>query len=744
MANGKFSQPRPNREEERQIERAFRQVTGQETPADPFAQIPAAADDATAVIPQIPDIPEAPVDPVPVPTAEDAFDLIFEEGVPAEDIPQPVPEAPAGGKALSWLNQVLEFCESNRKIALVGLCAAALVLIVSFMGVFFLTTSDPYDKTILNNVIIADVNVGGMTREEAVTAVQNATSHTYSSLDMVVDLAGKELRLSPADTGVSLDVKAAVKAAYDYGRTGTKAEQEQAYLNSLNGSHIIGLLPYLELNESYIRGLLEEYDRNTDSTLTQASYGLEGGLPDLDEKDFDPEIAPSHTLVILMGTPGISFDADAVYDQILDAYSLHRFLVTVEGLDTATEPDPVDLDAIYKEFYIAPKNATIDLKNYKVTPGTYGFGFDMAQAQKLVATAAYGEEVRIPMTYIAPAVLNEEMFFQDVLAQYETSYKDRGSIQTNLILACEAISGTVLNPGETFSFNDVVGKRTSEKGYKWADDQIGIEVERILGGGISQVSSALYYCTLVADLNVVSRTNHSLIPGFSDYGLDAAVGWDSPDFKFSNSLGLPIRIEASAEGGKVKVSILGTDETDYYVAMDYEIDGTRAFQTEYRDYKPDNEEVYKDGDVVREGVAGYFIKTYRMKYDDHTNELISRDYVNTTQYLSVSRIIARVEEPEETTEATEAIEDIEKPLKPTEAPTETPTEKPTEKPTEAPTEKPTEAPTEKPTEKPTEAPTEAPTEKPTESSVSETVAETTEAATESTSVETTSATVEPE
>lgn len=701
MANGKFSQPRPDREEERQIEKAFRQLTGREAPEEPFPHVPVSSEDAATVIPQIPQPSAPPANPA------DDFEIVFDDPDLAQE-PEFPPEVPkvrrTPAKSLSWLEQTLEILESNRKIAGVGLFAAALVLIVSFMGIFFLTTSDPYDKTILQNVIIADVNVGGMTKEEAITAVQNATSHTYSSLDMVVDLAGKEVRLKPADTGVSLNVKAAVKAAYDYGRTGTKAEQEQAYLISLTGSHIIGLLPYLELNEAYIQDVLTEYAGNTDTTLTQASYGLDGGLPDVTAENFDPATAPTQTLVITMGTPGIRFDIDSVYDQILDAYSLHRFTVRVEGLDTAVEPDPVNLESIYQEYYIAPVNATIDLHNYKVTPGTYGYGFDMAEAQKQIAQAEYGETVRIPMMYIAPAVLNEDMFFQDVLATYETSYKDRGSIQTNLQLACEAIDGTVLNPGESFSFNSVVGKRTTEKGYKWADDHIGIEEERVLGGGISQITSALYYCTLVADLNVISRTNHSLIPGFSDYGLDAAIGWETPDFKFSNSLGLPIRIEASAQGGKVQVTILGTDEQDYFVAMDYEISGTRAFQTEYRDYKPDNEEGYKDGDVVREGVSGYFVKTYRLKYDDKTGELISRDYVNTTQYLAVSRIIARVAEPE-TTAPPET-----EPTEPSETPTEGTTEGPTEGTTEA-----TTAPTESTTTPPSDETT-----APSESAIAET------------------------
>lgn len=685
MSNGKFSQPRPHREEEREIEQAFRQVTGQTAPPQPPTP-----------------------DPEPLDSA--GFDLVFDEEALAEEHPivnKPEPQAPESfaDKASLFLNRAVDFCSENRKIVLVALCALALVLIIGFMSIFFLSTTDPYGKTILNNVLIADVNVGGMTKDEAISAVKQATSHTYPVLDMVVDLAGNQLRLSPADTGVSLDVKAAVNAAYDYGRTGTKAEQEKAYQDSLTGSHIIGLLPYLELNNDYIRSVLEEYEKNTGSTLTQASYGLDGGIPDVTAKDFDPANTPARTLVILMGTPGISFDADAVYDQILDAYSLHDFMVTVEGLDTTSEPDPVDLKAIYEEFYVEPVNASMNLQNYTVIPGTYGYGFDMEQAQKKVDAADYGEEVRIPMEFIEPTVLNADMFFQDVLAEYETTYKDRGNLQTNLMLACEAINGKVLNPGESFSFNNTVGQRTSAKGYKYADDQIGTEKNRILGGGISQVSSALYYCALVADLDVTNRTAHSYVPGYSDFGLDAAVGWATPDLKFTNSLGLPIRIDAKAIDGKVKITLMGTDEQDYFVAMDYEISGTKAFQTEYRDFKIDNEEGYKDGEVIQEGAVGYVIKTYRLKYDDKTGELISRDFVNTTQYSSQPKIVARVEAPEETTEPTEAPTE-----KPTEAPTEAPTEKPTEKPTEAPTEAPTEKPTEAPTEQPTEAPTEAPRE----------------------------------
>lgn len=630
MANGKFSRPRPNREEEREIEKAFRQVTGQEA------------------APQPPKERYSESDP-------NQFDLIFDEEALLEDLPQePSAEEESSDfidKASAFLTKAMDFCDQNRKVVLVGLCAAALALILVFIGIFFIGSSDPYDKTILNNVMIADINVGGMTKEEAITAVKEATGQTFASTDMVIDLAGTELRLSPADTKVSLDVKAAVNAAYDYGRTGTKEEQENAYLNSLSGSHIIGLLPYLELNEVYIQEMLADYAAGSGSSLTEASYGLDTVMPDLTDEDFDPT-GKAPTLVILMGTPGIHFDVNAVYEQILDAYSLHTFSVTIEDVDTVSEPKSVDLEAIYAEFCVEPVNATIDLRNYKVTPGTYGCTFDLDAAQALIDQAEYGEEIRIPMEYIAPTILDEDMFFQDVLAEYKNSYQG-AVLEKNLQAACKALNGTVINPGEEFSFNEVVGERTSEKGYRYATDVTGMEETTTLGGGISQVSSVLYYCALVADLDVTNRTSHKLIPGYSDYGLDAMVGWRTPDFKFVNSTGFPIRIDAEASGGQVKMAIVGTDERDYHVAMDYEITATKAPKTEYKDFKADNKEGYKDGDVVREGVKGYSVKTYKLKYDNATGELISRDFVANTTYQSVSKVIARVEEPEETTEATE-------------------------------------------------------------------------------------------
>lgn len=626
MAQGKFSSPRPHRDEERQIEQTFRQATGQEASSPPPR-------------------------PEPQAPAPEAFDL-FPETEEACSEPESAQDS-FTDQVLGFCGKAMDFCSKNKKIVLAAACAVALALIIGITALFFAGTADPYGGKILNNVLIAGVNVGGMTKNEAISAVNQTIIQSYAKEYMVIDLDGTTLRLAPSDVNAKLDVKAVVNAAYDYGRTGTKAEQQKAYQDSLTGNHIIGLLPYLELNETYIRDVLDTYAEEAGSALTQASFVLEGEQPELATDQFD-ENAPCQTLVITMGTPGVSFDVDAVYNQILDAYSLHVFLVTVEDVAPVSEPDPVDLEAIYDEVCIDPVDATVDMQNYKTIPGSYGYGFDIAAAQRLIDKAGYGEEVRIPMEYIEPDILDEEVFFRDVLGECQTPHTNNENRNTNLRLACEALNGLVLDPGETFSFNDTLGQRTAAKGYKSAPAYSGNDLVDSIGGGICQVSSTLYYCTLLSDLQTVSRINHGFPVSYIDYGMDATVSWGSPDFKFKNSTNFPIRIEAEVSDGYVKIKILGTDQRDYYVKMEYKITNTYNPDTEYVDFEYHNAEGYQDGDVIQKGTTGYYVKTYKLKYDKETNALISREFETNSQYKTVNRIVARVAAPEETTPPTEA------------------------------------------------------------------------------------------
>lgn len=702
MAQGKFSNPRPHRDEERQIEQAFRQITGQEPAGAP--KKPALNEDAQIeetirqiqseqVTPQprrySPTVPDPQSDHTLIPDNVDDF---FRSASPLSEEERYEAEPDTIDKIAAFFGKAADYCKKNQKVVMVSLCAVAMVLILAFIGVFFLSGVDPHDGKILDNVMIADISVGGMTKTEAVSALKNAAQSSYAS-DMVIDLSGVELRLTAKDTGAKLDAKAAVDAAFDYGRTGTKEEQEQAA--SSREPYVIGLLPYLNLDTDYIKEFLTSYAEDSGSTLTQPTYGLEGAEPELSADKFD-EDAPTQTLVITMGTPGVGFDVNEVYEDVLDAYSLRIFLVEVQTVEEIQEPDPVDLEAIYEEFYIEPKDATVNMQTFEAVPGSYGYGFDLEEAQKLIDKAEYGEEVRIPMEYIEPELPDADAFFRDTLGEAQTKATGNSSRNANLTKACEAIHETVLNPGEVFSFADTLGKLTSSKGYQTAQEDPG--VEEAIGGGVSQVSSTLYCAALSADLEIVSRANHGYMPSFAERGFDATTG-----LKIKNTTGFPIRIEAELSGGYVKVQIIGTEERDNYVMLEYTMAGTYKPETEYKEFEYNNKEGYKDGDVIEEGRTGYAVKTYKVRYDSRTGNEISRDFITTSQYPTLNKIVAFVKpEPTEapTTEATEPS---------TEAPKPTETQKPTEPSKPAETLPPETVPPTEPAVQPTQPPTEAPT-----------------------------------
>ena len=665
IAEGKFSKPRNRYSQDELLERTFREVSEQDTPRKRPEPAPApASEEPTQVIhldeiltqqpvAEYGAIPQVPEYPIPEEASEPEME--YEEEYEEEE------ESP-----------FLAFFSRNRKVLLICICAVILVaLLGTIAGICYVNMSDPYDNKILNNVCVADLNLGGMTRDEARTAIQREYGSIYSTTDMVVTLSETVLTLSPENTGAELDVDALVEDAFDYGRTGTKAEKEAAYQSSLTSAHTIGLLPYLNLDESYIRQVLDEYASGFDSIFTETSYKLEGEMPVLDSSLFD-EDALCQLLVITIGTPGMGTDTEALFDEILDAYSLCSFSVEKEEASPDTLPELPDLQAIYDELYIAPVDSRIDMKTFETIPGSYGYDFDLEEAQRLVDQAQFGDTLQIPMRYIEPEILDNEVLYRDVLGSCQTKHTNDEDRNTNLKLACKAINDTILMPGETFSFNKCLGERTAAKGYKPAGTYSGTELVDSIGGGICQCSTTLYYCTLLADLEIVSRINHGLPVSYIDYGMDATVSWGTPDFKFKNNFNFPIKLKAEVSDGYVKMQILGTDEKDYYIKMEYEITGWEYHETVYEEH--DSSSGYKDGQVLQNGSDGIYVRSYKVKYDKETNEKLSRDFEARSAYKKVDKVVVKIVDPEEeTTEPTVSQETSPAETKPAETtkPTET-------------------------------------------------------------------------
>ena len=147
--------------------------------------------------------------------------------------------------------------------------------------------------------------------------------------------------------------------------------------------------------------------------------------------------------------------------------------------------------------------------------------------------------------------------WSNVYASYSTTYNSSNSNRsTNLRLACNAINGTILSDGGTFSFNGIVGERTAAKGYKEAIIYEGGQEVGGIGGGICQVATTLFNAALKANFQIVERHQHSLTVHYVPLGYDAAIAWGSKDFRFKNNSGTSVKVQTVASGGTLSVKFL--------------------------------------------------------------------------------------------------------------------------------------------------------------------------------------------
>ncbi len=160
----------------------------------------------------------------------------------------------------------------------------------------------------------------------------------------------------------------------------------------------------------------------------------------------------------------------------------------------------------------------------------------------------------MPMPSVSP--MPKEVPEDKLLATCETEILDGEENRIhNISLAIGELDGYVVSPGETFSFNDVVGERTKERGYREASVIIHNEKKRDFGGGVCQVSSTLFQAVREADLTVLERHDHQKDVGYAHQGDDAAVDYGSKDFCFRNQTEYPIQIFMSVGDGIVRAEI---------------------------------------------------------------------------------------------------------------------------------------------------------------------------------------------
>ena len=493
---------------------------------------------------------------------------------------------------------------SRAPILIAVLCAVLLALYCALCA--FGGSGD----TLRDGTTVNGINIGGMTKEQAVSALTEQLAGTtsvedtdYSAIDVVPDIPDAQTYTVDLSGCLSFDVTDTVEQAWAHDHGGMFLSRGIRFLTTLGGGKSYHVAPQAA-DAAQVRSALEATGILTLNTTTQTTYAL-----------------TDTTLDFTMGVSGVSVDENALIQKILDNTAKGDYSsITCEMV--SADPDPIDIQAIHDALYAEPANATLEVADdgsYTVTDSVQGIDFDVAGAQSILSAAQPGETVSVPLNRQDPAIDTATLkanLFKDVLGEYTTSVSGTADRRSNVQLAAQKCSGTILLPGEVFAYNQVVGQRTEAAGFKKAGAYSNGETVQELGGGVCQDSSTLYCAALYANLEIVERHNHSYVSSYVPIGMDATVSWGGPDFQFRNNTDYPIKVVASYANSKVTFQIVGTKTDDYSVKITTETIGTTAPTVQE---VPDNTLEAGTTQVADKGHTGYKVQSYRHVYDASGN-----------------------------------------------------------------------------------------------------------------------------
>ncbi len=281
--------------------------------------------------------------------------------------------------------------------------------------------------------------------------------------------------------------------------------------------------------------------------------------------------------------------------------------------------------------------------NFKVTQDQKGYKLQSDKLKQDIKDKINGDTQNSNISIDAPvetltAVKTAEKLstINSVVATFSTNYTTSNDNRSNNIdLATNSINGKLLMPGDSFSFNEIVGQRTVARGYKEAGVIINNKLDSGIGGGICQVSSTLYNAMLLANINASERTHHSLKSSYVPLGMDATVDWGNLDLKFKNTLPYPIYLEGYTQNKNVYFNIYSNNSltgksykivNDVYQTVDFKV------TTKNDATMPEGKQEYE-----QKGATGYRVKVYRATYE--SGKEVKRDLLYEDYYKPVNAIL---------------------------------------------------------------------------------------------------------
>ena len=441
------------------------------------------------------------------------------------------------------------------KIALTITACIVLLLAGAVTAAGYMVTSS---ATILPNLYVGGVFVGGMDKESAKSAIEASGWDEKAKTPLTVTLMGRtKIEIAQYASGAMHTVDEAADAAYAYGHTGSWYANLFDYVKSylrpteVNSASIV-------YNEEYIRTQCEKGIKSLEEELGDGSY------------EIDKE---NSLLCMVKGADELKFDLADMTAVIIDALGDGKTEIDYNYI-TSTPKMP-DFQKIHDDLAAEPADAYFsDDGKFTVIDDVEGCDFDVTEAETIWKDAEPAADVEIPIKLTFPEVTGDylrSLLYRDVLGTMTTYFpKSNENRISNIQLACSKIEGTILYPGDVFSYNDALGERTEAAGFKMAGAYSNGEVVEELGGGICQVSSTLYSAMLYAyRVNTVQRVPHYFPVDYLEKGYDATVSWPKPDFKFRNDTDYPIKIvtHCNAEEKSLTIEIMGTNLDGTYIQL---------------------------------------------------------------------------------------------------------------------------------------------------------------------------------
>lgn len=424
---------------------------------------------------------------------------------------------------------------------LISVIAALLTILAAIIAIVL------YFNSILpSNAQFCGISLGGMNAEEVDYVVDNEINPRFSTASVEFIFQGASY---PFDVSQ-------IQASYN---------PEDVFITLKECNFSEGEKPDVSLNynQDVFNSQIDSLVNTAKVATTSYSYKQKGS-----------------TLTLKAGTQGVTFDKEKAKQDILSSVKSVEFpAVIASEQPLIDESIPINIDAVHSEISHPVKDADYTINssgkivyNEEIT----GVDFDVDQAKTIVTDPNFGE-YQVPLIITPPSITVEQLKKDHdnapcptQLSTYTTKYSnsDEGRCY-NIKKSAEAINGTVLYPGEAFSFLNEVGPAGKEQGYKESTVYTSSGVATGYGGGICQVSTTAYLAAIYGYFPITERHNHSYTVGYVPLGFDAAVSWGGTDLRFKNNRPDPVKIVASADTGTITVSIFGSPSKydDYTVTM---------------------------------------------------------------------------------------------------------------------------------------------------------------------------------